>query len=686
MRAPPPPRTQARIIRQVSPADGIDRLVAGHETDSHPLVVTATLTVASILHEWVGQAVFLTASAAIMEMLIALGTVLLLRHLRNHRLLNRAYAAAAEAGAAQIAAEAQLVLAEERARADQEIDVRNVRFATAISNMSQALCMFDAEDRLVVANHRFYEMFGLSETVVVPGTSLAAIHALAVDETNVGLSDRDVMLHSILRLKAARAPVVFDRGLADGRALAISFRPIELQGWVVTIEDITERRRAEARLAHMATHDGLTGLANRVLFHQVLGAAVLNGGGRRCFVLCLDLDFFKAVNDTLGHPVGDTLLREATERLLREVDTGDTVARLGGDEFAIVPNGIDDPADAAALAGRLIDALRLPYDIDGHQVVAGTSIGIAMAPGDGEDAVTMLKNAELALYRAKEDGRGCYRFFTPEMDVAMQQRRLLELDLREAFATDSFEVFYQPLVNVRSNSVSGFEALLRWHHPVRGQVSPSQFVPLAEEIGLIVPLGLWVLRQACRDAVTWPKAGPAERPIRPKVAVNLSAVQLGCATLVDEVAAALRESGLHPNRLELEITETVMLHDAEATGVVLRQLRALGVGIAMDDFGTGYSSLGYLRRFPFTKVKINRSFVEGLGRGGDSEVIVQAVTALCNDLGMLTVAEGVETEEQLHLLRRTCCTEVQGFLFSRARPACDVAEMCATLGVVEPAL
>ncbi len=315
--------------------------------------------------------------------------------------------------------------------------------------------------------------------------------------------------------------------------------------------------------------------------------------------------------------------------------------------------------------------MSVPYDVNGHQVMIGTSVGIALVPGDGEDPDQILKSADLALYRAKADGRGRYCFFEPGMDALMQARRTLELDLRKALIESEFEVYYQPLMNISTRSISGFEALLRWHHPERGIVSPAEFVPLAEEIGLIVPLGAWVLNRACADAATWP--GDM------KVAVNVSVIQFGSQTLVQDVAAALQASGLQASRLELEITETVMLEDTDAILVILHQLRDLGVGIAMDDFGTGYSSLSYLRRFPFSKVKIDRSFISSLGTGGDCDAIVTAVTDLCGSLGMTTLAEGVETEDQLSQLRLGNCTEAQGYLFSPARPAAEVAELCRML-------
>jgi diguanylate cyclase (GGDEF)-like protein len=389
--------------------------------------------------------------------------------------------------------------------------------------------------------------------------------------------------------------------------------------------------------------------------------------GESSAIMFLDLDHFKAVNDTLGHPVGDALLREVTRRLTKEVREIDTVARLGGDEFAVVQAKLNKPDGTATLAQRIIDVVSAPYMLDGQEVTIGTSIGIACAPEDGTDPDQLLKNADMALYQAKAAGRGVFRHFEAEMDIRMRARRKLETDLRKALADGELRVFYQPLVNLKTLRVCGFEALVRWFHPTRGLIPPTEFVAVAEEIGLIMELGDWVLRQACRDAVTWPG--------RLKVAVNLSPIQLGRSLVVADISDALHESGLSPDRLELEITETAMLEDTGAVLVTLHQIRDLGVRIAMDDFGTGYSSLSYLLRFPFNKVKIDRSFIEGVGQGGDSDVIVAAVINLCIALGMTITAEGVATVQQLTYIARRHCTEAQGYLFSKPRPAADVPDM-----------
>jgi diguanylate cyclase (GGDEF)-like protein len=395
--------------------------------------------------------------------------------------------------------------------------------------------------------------------------------------------------------------------------------------------------------------------------------------GESLAVLCLDLDRFKRVNDSLGHPTGDALLRAVTERMQTCVRATDTIARLGGDEFAIIQVGAQQPNDATVLATRLIKALGQSFEIDGHEIVVGTSIGIAVAPTDGNEPNQLLRNADMALYRAKADGGGAYHFFHPEMDAQMEARRILELDLRKALVAGEFEVYYQPLIDSHTNQVTGFEALVRWNHPKRGLVPPAEFIPLTEEIGLIIPLGEWVLREACVQATSWPS--------KLSVSVNLSPAQFRNRTLVLSVISALGSSGLPANRLELEITETVLLQDSAATLEALHQLRELGVRIAMDDFGTGYSSLSYLRSFPFDKIKIDRSFVGELGKNNDGLAIIRAVTGLGISLGMTTTAEGVETTEQLDLLRAEGCSQVQGYLFSPPRPAKEIPALLQKLGL-----
>jgi diguanylate cyclase (GGDEF)-like protein/PAS domain S-box-containing protein len=444
-------------------------------------------------------------------------------------------------------------------------------------------------------------------------------------------------------------------------------------GFLVAIVDITERRKAEARVAHMAHHDGLTELPNRVFYQERLAQA-LDGidPGKHVAVLCIDLDLFKNVNDSFGHPMGDRLLKMVAGRMRAEVRGNNMVARLGGDEFAVVLAADISPNEANDFAARMIELLSVPYDMDGIEVVIGASIGIAMSPGDGTSSEELMRNADMALYRAKSEGGGVHRFFEREMDRQAQKRRDMELDLRRAFAHGEFEVHYQPLVDLAADRITGFEALLRWKHPEKGMISPADFIPVAEDIGLIVTLGEWVLRKACAEAAKWPDDI--------KIAVNLSPVQFRSRNLVQVVVAALAYSGLSPLRLELEITESIFLAETDANLAILHQLRALGVRISMDDFGTGYSSLSYLRSFPFDKIKIDRSFVKDLIGRPDCVAIVRAISGLGRSLNITTTAEGVETVDQLDWLRAEGCNEVQGFLFSAARPASEVEELLRKFG------
>jgi diguanylate cyclase (GGDEF)-like protein/PAS domain S-box-containing protein len=445
-------------------------------------------------------------------------------------------------------------------------------------------------------------------------------------------------------------------------------------GYLVAIVDITERRRAEARIAHMAHHDGLTNLPNRELFQERLKQALEQAepAHRRVAVLCVDLDLFKNVNDSFGHPIGDRLLKLVAERLRSEVRGNNLAARLGGDEFAVILAADVSPNEASDYAVRLIKLLSAAYDIDGMEVVIGASIGIALSPGDGASSEELMRNADMALYRAKADGGAVHRFFEREMDRQAQKRRDMELDLRRAFAGGEFELHYQPLVDIAADRISGFESLLRWRHPEKGMISPAEFIPVAEDIGLITPIGEWVLREACNEAVNW--------PADVKVAVNLSPVQFRSRNLVQVVISALAQSGLSPKRLELEITESIFLAETEANLAILHQLRELGVRISMDDFGTGYSSLSYLRSFPFDKIKIDRSFVKDLAERPDCVAIVRAISGLGRSLNITTTAEGVETIDQFDWLRAEGCNEVQGFLFSAARPAAEVAQLLERFG------
>jgi diguanylate cyclase (GGDEF)-like protein/PAS domain S-box-containing protein len=537
----------------------------------------------------------------------------------------------------------------------------------ALENMSQGLCMFDTDGRIALFNERYTKMMGLSAEWL-KGRSLLDLfkHRKATGE--FAGDPEDFFARVIAEAREGKSSVKIMETSA-GRALRVIDQPRQGGGWVATFEDITEWQKAQAQIAHMAHHDALTNLPNRTLFRDQLELALRRTTrGERVAVFCIDLDNFKDVNDSLGHPIGDGLLKEVAQRLSKSIREGDTVARLGGDEFAIVQIGSElQVSEATALARRLVEVVGAPYLIQGHQVTIGTSIGISVAPGDGSDPDQLLKNADMALYRAKADGRGTYRFFETEMDAKAQARRALELELRAALLRGEFEIYYQPIHDLNGDQIVCFEALVRWNHPLRGLIPPADFISIAEETGLIIPIGDWVLRTACADAVRW------SRGVR--VAVNLSPAQFKSREFVTSVMAALYASGLAAGRLELEITESVLLQDSEATLATLHKLRGLGVRISMDDFGTGYSSLSYLRSFPFDKIKIDRSFVHELATRGDSMAIVRAVTGLGKSLGICTTAEGVETREQLALLRSEGCNEVQGFLFSPPRPAAEVEKM-----------
>jgi diguanylate cyclase (GGDEF)-like protein len=559
------------------------------------------------------------------------------------------------------------------ARSEAEINVQYERMNIAVNNMPQGLCMFDAEQNLIISNQRYADIYGINPSECQPGTPLRAIlERRAAATTNpVG---SEIYVRELLAAVRVDKAWYRTNELADGRVIAVSHLPMPNGGSLATHEDITERRKAEARIEHLAHYDALTDLPNRRRFREDMDRALSRvDRGDALALLCVDLDHFKEVNDTLGHPIGDALLQAVTERIKSCARPTDSVARLGGDEFAIVQVPANQPVDCISLASRLIARIAEPYDLNGHQVVIGASVGIALAPGDGRDFDRLLKSADMALYRAKQDGRGTYRFFEPEMDARMQARRALELDLRKALALGEFEVFYQPLISLETNKVTCFEALLRWRHPERGLVAPDDFIPLAEATGLIGSIGAWVLKKACSEALNWP--GDIA------VAVNLSALQFKNGAVVLDVISALGESGLPARRLELEITETILLQDTEATMVTLNQLKELGTRIAMDDFGTGYSSLGYLQKFPFDKIKIDRSFVKDLLDKPASTAIVRAVSGLGRTLGITTTAEGVETVGQLQRLRVEGCTEVQGYLFSKPLPAHELGSLLLQLDV-----
>ena len=671
-----------RITRQPEPGsvkilpdqpglDRVSRVIVLRSLEFNPLIIAVSRTREALLAEWQQQQWLLLGSALLLEAGV-LGVALLGRR----QLLNQARVARAQAAESR----AELELLRERERAEHDRALQAMRFGVALDNLVQGICMLDASRILQVANQRLSVILGLPDGAALAGHPVSRLFAAALASGALTRQDlRNFRAH--LRTDphpggpredgtARRVRWTFSWELEDGRFLSVNLRQMPDGGWIATLEDVTARRSAEARIAHMARHDALTDLPNRSLFGERLSAAVARAGrGEGCALLYLDLDHFKEINDTLGHPTGDAVLREATTRLRRCVRGTDTVARLGGDEFAVLQTGLEHAEDAAKLAERLIGELSLPCRLGGETLRLGVSLGIAvLLPGQVESEEALLRKADLALYQAKAEGRGRFRFFEPEMERAMHSRRQLEADLRRALARQEFELFYQPILRLSTGEVVGFEALIRWRHPQRGLVSPAEFMPFVEQSELMVPIGAWVLEEACRQAAIWPP--------HLKMAVNLSATQFAAGeVLVEQILGALERSGLRPDRLELEVTETVLLEDTQDTLSALHQIRRHGVRIALDDFGTGYSSLSYLRKFPFDKVKIDQSFVRDMGGREDCAAIVRAVTSLGASLGMITLAEGVETPEQHEMLLRQGCEEGQGYLFSPPRPAGEIASI-----------
>ena len=562
----------------------------------------------------------------------------------------------------------------EATRRGAQLDTANRMLDAALNNMSQGLVMFDAQQRLLISNRQYRALFGLPADLLYPGLPAREMLGLSRAAGNFANRDPAEVEANIADWLASGRPHTEQITVGSGRSVTIRRMPMADGGWVCTYEDVTERTRTVARIAHMDRHDILTDLANRRalldMLHQPDGTGRLRAGYA---IHCINLDRFKVVNDTHGYAIGDRVLCEVAKRLRAIVRENDIPARLGSDEFAVVQGDGDTADKVSALATRLIAQLSKPYDIDGTAMTIGASVGIAFADARDADAERLLRNADLALLHAKQAGGGTWRLFEAEMDAAAQSRRKLEQDLRVALQNNEFELYYQPLIAVLQRKVTSFEALLRWRHPTAGMIAPDQFIPLAEELGLIVPIGEWVLRSACAEAASW------SPPV--SVAVNLSPIQFGHHTatggIADQVEAALRDTGLPAHRLELEITESVMLQESDATSAALHRLRALGVRISLDDFGTGYSSLRYLRSFPFDKIKIDKSFVRGLGESDEADAIVRAITGLGASLGISTTAEGVETLQQLEQLIVDGCTEVQGYFFSPPRPAAEVPRLLA---------
>jgi diguanylate cyclase (GGDEF)-like protein/PAS domain S-box-containing protein len=626
---------QFGTVRLVGTMEGKDRILATHRLARFPFIITAGVDTDAVLSGWRKEAATITAFALFSCCLVAIVLFLIIRQFSRQDLWSR-----------------------------QRLMVQKQRLDTAINNMTQGLLLFDVSERIVVCNRRYLEMYGLSPDIVKPGCTFLELIAHRKESGSFAgevASYRESVLRDLAEGHATELVIE----TTAGRTVRIVNQPLAGGGWVATHEDITERKRAEERIAHLAHYDALTDLPNRMMFRERLDQQLSwVHRGARLAVLYFDLDHFKAVNDTLGHPVGDELLVTIAGRLRGCVRDTDLVARLGGDEFAVIQTGIEQTSDITSLIGRIQEAVRQPLDFGGHHVLIDTSIGIAMAPEDGDEADRLLKNADLALYAAKASGRGTYQFFEPHMDAQAKARRALEFDLREAIMCGGFELHYQPIVDLGRDAIVGYEALLRWPHPTRGMVPPAEFIPLAEETGLINQLGEWVLTTACRDAAGWP------HDIR--VAVNVSPVQIKSPGLVLNIVRILAESGLHASRLELEMTETVLLQDDEATLSVLHNLRDLGVRIAMDDFGTGFSSLSYLHRFPFDKIKIDRCFITNLPDDKGSVATTKAIIGIAKAREITTTAEGVETEEQRAILRRLGCDQIQGYLISAARPASEV--------------
>ena len=629
--------------RFASLSDGKERLGSVRPLANSPILVVTTTPTAHALANWRAQTKLQFGAALLAVAVVIITITLIVRQLKwQHRA-------------------AQRLLSEK----SQHLD-------TAINNMTQGLLLFSASGHLVICNQSYLDMFGLSSEVVKPGCHLRDMILHRKEQGSfTGDVDEYCARFTDLHHEEIQDTIV---DVPDGRKIRLIYKRSPDGGWATTLEDVTERSRFEARIEHLAHYDALTDLPNRALFQLHAEEMVARLPKAPFAILYIDIDEFKGINDSLGHSIGDEFLRTVSLRLKTCVRSEDFVARLGGDEFAVVQHGVSSEVEVDALIAAIYDALRLPFDCHGHRLSADASIGVALAPRDGSDLMGLLKSADLAMYAAKAAGRRVHRFFAPGMETEANARRELECDMRAAMAEGGFEVHYQPLADLGSEKIVGCEALLRWRHPLRGMISPAEFVPLAEETGLIQEIGQWVLDTACREAARWPS--------HVRVAVNVSPVQFKSQTLALNVASALAKSGLDARRLELEITEAVLIADDEAALTTFEQLRELGVHIALDDFGTGYSSLRYLHRFPFDKIKIDRAFVKEVTDDTGSSSIIKAVVGIASERNMITTAEGVETRSQLERVRALGCTQMQGFLFSAARPAHEIRAM---LGQEEPA-
>ena len=623
--------------RSISPIDGQERLISARSLADFPLSIIATTTVWAALADWRQQTRFLIAVAGLSVLVIAVILLLVIRKLaQQHRL------------------------------SQQQLTLEKQRLDTAVNNIPQGLILYDTSARITVCNRRYIDMFGLSPEVAKPGCTM---QDLIAHRKATGSFDGDVeqFCADIIRNVALGKITHQITEAPGGRAIQIINQPLDVGGWVAVIEDVTERTRSEQQIAHLAHYDPLTDLPNRVLFCEQLENALKTvRPGEQLAVMYIDIDEFKSVNDALGHSIGDELLKTVARRLRSCLSDADVAARLGGDEFAVIQTSVKSPSDTTRLAEKIHRSIRQTCECEGHLITTDASIGIALAEA-GANLHQLLKNADLAMYAAKSAGRRTYRFFEPGMDARVKARHILETDLRQAIADGGLEVYYQPCVSLRDDRITGCEALLRWRHPERGMISPAEFIPIAEETGLINHIGEWVLATACAEAATWPDDI--------KIAVNVSPVQFRSGTLALKIVAALAASGLPASRLELEITEAVLIRDDEAALAILHQLRGIGVRIALDDFGTGYSSLSYLQRFPFDKIKIDRCFVDDIEDPDGSSCIVQAVVNIAAARHITTTAEGVETWPQRELLQTLGCSEMQGYLFSQAKPAAAIRLM-----------
>lgn len=624
-------------LRKNSPLDGIDRLMTVRPLKDIPIVLVATRTTEAALANWREQTRTLIIVSVLVGLIVfALHLLIIWQVKRQHE------------------------------RSERDLLSEKLRLRTALNHMSNGLAMCDPSLRLIACNQRFLDMFKVSFEVAKPGTSL---REFLKSRKEFSSFDGDIEAR-FEKIAAAKRPYQFR---LDGRIIQIQFEALPEGGWVCTTEDISERQRNEDTIAQLAHHDPLTGLPNRHYFRKLLEQASKRlADGSQLALLYIDLDGFKNINDSFGHSIGDELLKNVASRLKACIRSNDFVARLGGDEFAMLLCSQTSSEDLRQVVKRIYETVRVQCECQGHLILPDVSIGVAVAPSDGHDLDQILRRADLAMYSAKSAGRGTYRFFEPSMEGRINSRRQLESDLKRAvaggrFRESGFEIHYQPVVDLSTHEVSGCEALLRWRHPVRGLISPTEFIPIAEESGLIVGLGEWVLRAACEEAANWPETT--------RIAVNVSPVQLSNKEFCLKVIAALAATKLSPVRLELEITEATLIRDDETARQVLSQLRGIGVRVALDDFGTGYSSLSYLHRFPFDKIKIDRSFVEGLTEEEGTESIVRAVVNIAAARNMTTTAEGVETSEQKEILRRLGCNEMQGYLFSKPRTADEIHQV-----------